>query len=100
MQESEKKKIADVLNAGGNVAFAGIFGSRATGKARPDSDLDVLIKLKEPVGLLKLIALKHKLSAALGIPVDLVTEGALDPSLRKEILRDLVPIYGERLALH
>jgi predicted nucleotidyltransferase len=36
----------------------GIFGSRARGDHRPDSDLDVLIQLREHIGLLKLVQIQ------------------------------------------
>ncbi|MBX2892011.1 MAG: nucleotidyltransferase family protein [Saprospiraceae bacterium] len=72
----------------------GIFGSRARGDHRPDSDLDVLIRLQEHIGLLKLVQLEQELSDVLGIRVDLVTEGAVKNALlRQYIENDLIPIY-------
>jgi len=76
--------------------FAGIFGSRARSDARPDSDLDLLVRFKEPLGLLKLASMQRELSLKLGVMVDLVTEGALSPFLKGEIMKDLKPIYGKR----
>jgi len=79
-----------------NLEFAGIFGSRARGNARPDSDLDLLVRFKQPQGLLRLASLKRQLSSKLGVEVDLVTEGALSHFIRDNVLKDLKIIYGER----
>jgi len=71
----------------------GIFGSYARGDNRGDSDLDILIQLRESIGLLKLVALEQQLSDTLGIKVDLVTEGAVKNDLLKSyIAKDLIPI--------
>ena len=76
--------------------FAGIFGSRAKGTHRSNSDLDLLVKFKRSQGLFKLIGLERRLSEKLGIPVDLVTERSLNPRLRDEVLKSVVFLYGKR----
>ena len=71
-----------------------IFGSYARGEERKDSDLDILIKFKERVSLLKLVQIQQELSEKLGIPVDLVTENSIkNPRLKKYIEQDLITIY-------
>lgn len=71
----------------------GVFGSRARGDHQPDSDLDVLIQLREHIGLLKLVQIQQEMSDILGLQVDLVTEGAVKNVLLKEyIQKDLIPI--------
>lgn len=72
----------------------GIFGSRARGDNRPDSDLDLLINLRKHIGLLRLVQLQQELSDRLGLQVDLVTEGAIkNPLLKSYIQQDLIPIF-------
>ncbi len=78
-----------------NVAFAGLFGSRARGDERTDSDVDLLVRFSKQAGLFELIGLERDLSAALNLKVDVVTEGALSPQIKPHILKDLKPIYGE-----
>jgi predicted nucleotidyltransferase len=71
----------------------GVFGSRARGDHQPDSDLDVLIQLREHIGLLKLVQIQQEMSDILGLQVDLVTEGAVKNVLLKEyIQKDLISI--------
>ncbi len=72
----------------------GIFGSYARGENKKKSDLDILVKFKDQIGLLKLVQIEQALSDSLGIPVDLITENALkNPRLMKSIEHDLITIY-------
>ena len=75
----------------------GLFGSRVRDDNREDSDLDILVNLKKPIGLFEFGDLEESLSGKLGIKVDLVSEsGIRNPLLKKYILKDLKVIYAER----
>jgi len=89
------QKIEPVLKKH-DVSFAGLFGSRARGEERPDSDVDLLVRFNEQKGLFEMVGLEHDLSEVLNLEVDVVTEGALSPSLKFEVLKDLQPLYGQR----
>lgn len=83
------------LFAENDIEYAAVFGSRARGDNRLDSDYDILIKFKkdkEP-GLFGFIGLERKLSEILKQKVDLVTQEALSPYIRDYVLRDLRVIY-------
>jgi len=72
----------------------GVFGSYARGENTSDSDLDILIKFKKQMGLLKFVEVQQELSEKLDIEVDLVTENSLkNPRLKKYIQQDLITIY-------
>ena len=71
-----------------------IFGSLARGEAGPDSDVDILITLEPDRSLLDLIALKQDLEDLLGCNVDVVTEAAVSPYIRPQVLRDAVALCG------
>jgi len=66
------------------VKTLGIFGSFVRGDQDKNSDIDILIGFNEPIGLLKFVALKYKLSELLGKDVDLVMQTALKPISGKE----------------
>lgn len=64
----------------------GVFGSFASGKAHGKSDIDLLVSFKTPVGLFHFVETGNYLRRVLGRKVDLVTQSALKPELRREIL--------------
>jgi uncharacterized protein len=69
-----------------------VFGSRARGEARPDSDLDLLVDLQPERSLLDLIAIQQDLEDLLGQKVDVVTEAGVSPYLRDRVLREAVAL--------
>jgi predicted nucleotidyltransferase len=69
-----------------------VFGSRARGTARPDSDLDILINLEPGRHLFDLVAIKLDLQDLLGHKVHVVTEGGISRYIRDEVMRDAVPL--------
>ena len=69
-----------------------VFGSRARGEARPDSDLDVLVTLTPGHSLLDLVAIKQDLEDLLGCAVDVVTEASISPYIRDNVLKEAVPL--------
>lgn len=72
----------------------GIFGSMARGENTNDSDIDILYKFQETVGLFKLVILQNELEKKLNKKVDLVSENYTHPKLKPQILNDLKIIYG------
>lgn len=68
-----------------------VFGS--AGRGEPNAhDLDLLVEMEEDRNLLDLIALSQALEDALGIEVDVLTEGGLSPYLRDRILAEAVAL--------
>ena len=66
-----------------------IFGSYARGDNTEESDLDIMVEFKEPVGLL-FILLADYLEEILKVKVDLVTPDAIKPNRRKYIIEELI----------
>jgi len=89
------KQILEVLMPFG-VRRVSLFGSVARGEDSPESDIDILVQFKKPVGLLTLARLRRILSQKLGRKVDLLTEGAINPLIRPIIEKDKVILYEER----
>ncbi len=69
-----------------------VFGSVVRGEARPESDIDLLVDLEPGRNLLDLVAIKQELEDLLGREVDVLTEAAVSPYLREQILREAVPL--------
>lgn len=68
----------------------GVFGSVARGDNIEGSDIDLLVEFSEPVGFFKFIQLERYLSEILGYKVDLVTKKALKPSIKEDILQEVI----------
>ena len=67
-----------------------IFGSALRGEAKRNSDVDLLVELEPGRSLLDIIAIKQDLEDLLGCKVDIVTEAALSPYIRDEVLNQAV----------
>lgn len=76
-----------------DVAMIALFGSTARGEETTESDLDFLVKFGKRKSLLAVVKLERELSESLGKKVDLLTEAAISPYIRDNILRDLTVIY-------
>jgi predicted nucleotidyltransferase len=69
-----------------------ILGSLARGEAGPDSDIDILVNLDSGRSLLDIIALKQDLEDLLGCEVDVVTEEAISPYIREQVLKETISL--------
>ena len=88
------REIEPAIRAQG-VARLAIFGSRARGDARPDSDLDVLVdtmshKEAPPFDLFKV---QHLIEDATGIHVQISLRELLKPRLADRVADDLVQVF-------
>jgi predicted nucleotidyltransferase len=95
MTLDEIRQVAAPILGRYGVRYAGVFGSVARGDSTADSDVDVLVVLKQPVSLLKFFALNDELETALGCKVDLVTRDSLNPRVRRLALEELRTVYEE-----
>ncbi len=86
-----RSKIIPVLQQH-DVIHAAIFGSFARGEEREDSDLDILVELREGKTLLDLVALKLKLEEVLEREIDVVTRNALRPGIRERVLEEQIAV--------
>lgn len=64
-----------------------LFGSAARGEAEADSDVDILVEFRLPT-LRNYMGLHRYLEGLLDRPVDLVSEAALKPPMKQEVLRE------------
>ncbi len=94
MDEKSVNLIKKILE-NNDIEYAALFGSRARGDNRPDSDYDILIRFKkgkEP-GLFSFIGIENKISEILKQKVDLITQDSLSPYIKDHALKDLMVIY-------
>ena len=68
-----------------------VFGSRARGDNRPDSDLDVLVTFRPEaqVSLFTLVELEDLLADRLGVKIDLAIKDSLKPYIGRRILAEV-----------
>lgn len=69
-----------------------VFGSVARGEARRGSDIDFLVEMDEDRSLLDHAALIVDLERLLKRPVDVASARGLRPLVRKQILKDAIPL--------
>ena len=73
------------------VVSLALFGSYVRGEEQEDSDLDVLVDLNRPMGLLAFIALGDYLSQLVGRQVDLTTtRSASEHKSGRHILQEAI----------
>ncbi len=79
------------------VSYLALFGSRARGDAKKNSDFDLLVRFKKPITLFQLVAVEEEFKKSLGNKnkVDLVTEASLSPKIRPYVMQDLKVIFHE-----
>ena len=65
---------------------ARVFGSVAHGSDTEESDLDILVDTTPDTTLFDLGAIRYKLRNLLGIPVDVLTPGALPDKFRQTVI--------------
>lgn len=85
---------ADALRFEG-VAKLFVFGSRARGNARRDSDLDVLVEVMPDarLSLLDLIGVEHIIADATGLKVQATMRRSIPPAFAERIVDDLVEVF-------
>lgn len=83
------KKNKPYLEKKYNIGEIGIFGSFSRGEQKKNSDIDLLISLKKPLGL-EFVDLSNELENMLNHKVDVVSKGAIKKRLFDVIKEEII----------
>ena len=86
--ENKLKELKPKLNKEYNVERIGYFGSYSRNEQNKDSDIDILVYFRKPLGW-EFFDLKELLEKELELKVDLISEKALKEQLRQIILNSV-----------
>ena len=86
--------LQDVLKQFPNLKLGILFGSMATGKNHPESDLDLAVLANQPLSANEKMALIAALANKIGRPVDLIDLKKTSEPLLGQILKQGKRIFG------
>jgi len=86
-----KEKVIPILQYHG-IKKAGLFGSAVRDELNENSDIDILVEIKQDISLLDFIGIKLELEDAIGKKVDLVEYNCIKEQLKDYIVREQVKI--------
>ena len=79
-----------------NIRIAFLIGSFATGKSRPDSDVDVAVLFGRIPDHMKILDLRERLSEGLKRDIDLVILNEAGPIIRMQALKTGIRLRAEK----
>lgn len=89
----------DFLSQDPDLSLAIVFGSTATGKSRPDSDIAVAVYPKAPLNTWKRQQVADDIAMATGRPVDLIDMTTAEGALLRQILHTGVVLFSKEPGL-
>jgi len=82
----------DIIEKNFKAEIIGVFGSYARGEQKAQSDIDILVRFKDGATLFDFVGLAEFLEEKLGVRVDLVSERAIRPELKENVIKELVSL--------
>lgn len=87
-----QQKTASIFHQYG-ITYAAIFGSFSRGDETGKSDIDFLIRMGKPMGIVQYMRFIETLESSLKRKVDIVTENSINKHLKPYIMSDIKTIY-------
>lgn len=76
------------------VSHIALFGSRARGDARPDSDIDLMIDVDDPkFSIIDLVGVEQDLSERIGLPVQITLRRSLSERLARATRDERIELF-------
>src|SRR5947209_13616155 len=74
------------------VSHAALFGSRARGDNRPDSDVDIMLEIapEAQLGVFEFVGIVHRIEDLFPMPVDVSDREAMKPHVRPSAEREAI----------
>lgn len=92
MDRNQKLRfIAEILENEG-AESASLFGSFARGEETDKSDIDIIVKFKNPKSLMELARIEREITEKIGVKADLQTERSISPYIAKYIENEKMAI--------
>lgn len=73
-----------------HVKKLGIFGSVVRDETEQDSDVDIMVEFESPISFFEFIRLENFLSDKLRKKVDLISQKAIKPIIKNDILKETI----------
>ena len=86
------KNLEEEIKRDYKAKIMGLFGSYVRGEQKERSDIDILVRFFEGATLFDFVGLAEFLEEKLDVKVDIVSERALRPELKEQILREVIAV--------
>ena len=96
MNEQIKRTLRLFFTKEENIRLAFLIGSFATGKSRPDSDVDVAVLFGRIPDHMEILDLRERLSEGLKRDIDLVILNEAGPIIRMQALKTGIRLRAEK----
>lgn len=98
--EQIKLKIKSVAE-NHNLLLAVLYGSRASGKAREDSDIDIAVFGEKPISFKELVDLNNEFMDVFKVnEIDVKSLHFVDPLFRYQVMQKGILLYGKERDYH
>ena len=94
MSPTLKTHLVHAMQSVATLELAIVFGSVASGNARPDSDIDVAVRYKNALDVAQKIALIDALASVTGRAVDVIDLRVAGPIVAREALTNGRRLFG------